>query len=128
MAVTQDGKDFTTYLTKKPSATAVAFYDWLAEVVGYGELDLKSVALATPLRMEFQASKWWAENKDSYRAAHKPVTKNEQRLLDEIASLRSKIAEVTETASVTPAQPAARRSGTSKATRGANQTAVESPY
>jgi hypothetical protein len=60
-------KDYRAYAAKTPTPTMVAFHEWLQNETGL-ELDLRSVALAGSLRMDFQKSDFWKNHEANYLA------------------------------------------------------------
>jgi nucleoid-associated protein YgaU len=60
-------KDYRAYAAKDITPTMVAFHEWLQNETGL-ELDLRSVALAGSLRMDFQKSDFWKSHEANYLA------------------------------------------------------------
>jgi hypothetical protein len=60
-------KDYRAYAAKAPTPTMVAFAEWLKAETGV-DVDLKSVALAGSLRMDFQKSDFWKNHDSNYLA------------------------------------------------------------
>jgi hypothetical protein len=60
-------KDYRAYAAKPATPTMVAFAEWLKAETGV-DVDLKSVALAGSLRMDFQKSDFWKGHESNYLA------------------------------------------------------------
>jgi hypothetical protein len=60
-------KDYRAYAAKDVTPTMKAFAEWLKAETGV-DVDLKSVALAGSLRMDFQKSDFWKNDDRNYLA------------------------------------------------------------
>jgi hypothetical protein len=60
-------RDYKAMAAKDVTPTMAAFAEWLQAETGY-EVDVKSVALAGSLRMDFQKSDFWKAHENNYLA------------------------------------------------------------
>jgi hypothetical protein len=75
-------KDIKTYATREITPTMKAFHEWLEHETGM-KLDLRSVALAGSLRMDFQKSDFWKQHESNYLA--NVEARREQKAKDALA-------------------------------------------
>lgn len=108
------------YLEKEPTSLHENFADWLTRQTGY-EVDLKTVQLATALRMTFQRSEDNQSDLEARRQAQiNAVAEREKRAAEREAARAAKEKAAAEKAAAKKAAPAAEKAvAPKKATKAA---------
>jgi hypothetical protein len=120
-------KDYAAYASKEITPTMEAFHQWLQNETGL-ELDLRSVALAGSLRMDFQKSESWKSdprNPVNSREANREA--RDQAKLEaakkSIERAEARIAKLEAAAKDAKAKVAARKADAAKAKNAAKNAA-----
>jgi hypothetical protein len=120
-------KDYRAYAAKPVTPTMEAFAEWLKAETGV-DVDLKSVALAGSLRMDFQKSEFWKADSRNYLAnveANREVKAREALVKAEEAEAKAIARVAAAKAKATAALAAAEKAAKAAAAKTANASGAK---